>query len=244
MGKSGTDNMDFQKAFVISLEESAARRARFFRRARRAGLDVEWLPAVRGSDVDLEELRSNGTLSDDFELRAAGSLGTLLSHVTTWEKIAADPECDVALVFEDDVVFRADFLDQVRAIAPESVPQDWDMLWLGWNKLDCDPINETWGKPRAGAPPGSNSGHFAYLVRSSGIPTLRSILVPYSNRASKDNLLRRNFSRYGAYFLRKRLARASRIDFDSVRKNLNNPNRNQLLRRRIGQWFTRIFYAR
>ena len=236
--------MDFQRAFVISLTESEDRRNRFFRRAQRAGLDIEWFPAIRGSQVNLDDLRRDGYLADDFKLRTPGSLGTLLSHVKVWEQVEKDSDCDVALVFEDDALLDPGFKSRLHALPIESIPADWDMLWLGWHKLDCEPVNELWGKPHPKQKIGTNSGHFAYLIKSSSIPLLRSFLIPYNNRNSKDNLLRKNFANFGAYFLLKRMARTPLLEFDSVRKNLNDPKRNDSLRRRIGQWISKLSYWR
>lgn len=236
--------MDFQRAYVISLEESVARRERFLRSAKRTGLDVEWFPAIRGSEVDLDQLRKDGILADDFKLRMAGSLGTLLSHVAVWEQAAEDPECDVVLIFEDDAILKRSFLKRLRSISPDSVPGDWDMLWLGWHKLDCEPVNELWGVPKPKPRIGTNSGHFAYMVKASSVPKLRSLLIPYNNRSSKDVILRKKFDQFGAYFLLKRIARTPAIEFDSVRKNLNNPARSKQFLRRLGRIIGKLTYWR
>lgn len=217
--------MHFDKAYLISLERSPGRRKNFYRYARKADIEVEWFPALYGLDVDTGDYQKRGYLSEDFKLRLAGSLGTLLSHVHVWEKIADDPKCDVGLVFEDDAVFNKHFKTQLEAISPDDVPQDWDMLWLGWHKLDCDPVNDVFGSPRKTEGKSVNSGHFAYMVKSSSVKKLKALLLPYDNRRSKDVLLRRNFQAFGAYFLLDKIVKTPRIGFDSVRKNINDPHR-------------------
>lgn len=217
--------MRFDKAYLISLERSPGRRRNFYRYAKKAGIDVEWFPALYGLDVDTRDYQKRGYLSDDFELRLAGSLGTLLSHVHVWEKIAEDPQCEIGLVFEDDAVFNKHFKTQLDALKEEDVPDDWDMLWLGWHKLDCDPVNTVWGTPLKTKGKSVNSGHFAYLIRSTSVEKMKALLLPYDNRRSKDVLLRRNFDAFGAYFLLEKIVRTPAIGFDSVRKNINDPNR-------------------
>ena len=139
--------MNYDKAYLISLERSPKRRKNFYRFAKKAGLEVEWFPALYGLDVNTDDYQKRGYLSDDFKLRLAGSLGTLLSHVHVWEKIAEDPQCEVGLVFEDDAVFNHRFSTDLSAIKWSNVPEDCDMLWLGWHKLDCDPVTRLLAHP-------------------------------------------------------------------------------------------------
>ena len=217
--------MNYDKAYLISLERSPARRKNFYRYARKAGIDVEWFPALYGLDVNTVDYQKRGYLSEDFKLKLAGSLGTLLSHVHVWEKIAEDPQCEVGLVFEDDADFNRRFLTDLSAINRSDVPADWDMLWLGWHKLDCDPVNEVIGTPRKTEGKSVNSGHFAYMIKSSSVEKLKALLLPYDNKRTKDVLLRQNFEAFNAYFLLEKIVKTPVIGFDSVRKNINNPNR-------------------
>ena len=70
-----------------------------------------------------------------------------------------------------------------------------------------------------------NSGHFAYMIRSSSVEKMKALLLPYDNKRSKDVLLRRNFEAFHAYFLLNKIVKTPRIGFDSVRKNINDPKR-------------------
>ena len=233
--------MRFDKAYLINLEQSPGRKKSFYRYAKKAGVDVEWYPAIYGLDVDTGDYQEKGYLSQDFEPRLAGSLGTLLSHVHVWEKIEEDPDCEVGLVFEDDAIFGKNFLKELSDISESDIPDDWDMLWLGWHKLDCTPVNEVLGTPNPGEGKSVNSGHFAYLVKSASVPKMKSILLPYNGRRSKDVLLRRNFDRFGAYFLLEKIVKTPAIGFDSVRKNINDPKRiEDRPIKRFVQWLRRL----
>lgn len=226
--------MHFDKAYLISLKESEQRRNRFNRMAQKASVNVEWFDAVKGSEVDIEKYRSNGYLSEDFKLRMPGSLGCLLSHVHVWEKISDDEKCDVGLIFEDDAIIKRNFLTKLSSIPEEMIPDDWDMIWLGWHKINCQSVNKFFGKPNIGR---GNSGHFGYLIKSSSIKKLKKILIPYNNINSKDILLRKNFDQFNAYFLKKKIVKTPIIEFDSTRKNLNSPERENRLIKKV---FNRI----
>jgi len=230
--------MRYDKAYLINLERSPQRKDSFYKSAQKAGLDVEWFPAIYGLDVDIEDYRKRGYIADDFKLRMAGSLGTLMSHIHVWEKIADDPGCEIGLIFEDDAVFKKDFKSKFDAIPLDQVPDDWDMLWLGWHRLDCEPVTQYFGRPRKSKKRSVNSGHFAYLVKSSSVDKLKSLVLPYNNRNSKDVILRKKFDHFNAYFLMKKIVKTPMIGFDSVRKNINNPNR---IRKMSGKWLIQKF---
>lgn len=222
--------MHFDKAFLISLKESEQRRNRFYRMAQKASLDVEWFEAIKGSEVDIDDYRKNGYLAEDFQLKMPGSLGCLLSHVHVWEEISNDNKCDVGLIFEDDAIIKKDFIKKLSSIPENMIPKDWDMIWLGWHKINCQSVNKFLGKPNKGR---GNSGHFGYLIKSSSIEKLKQILIPYNNINSKDILLRRNFDKFNAYFLKKKIVKTPIIEFDSTRKNLNSPERENRVIKKI-----------
>jgi GR25 family glycosyltransferase involved in LPS biosynthesis len=212
--------MDYTKAYVISMERDSDRRERFLARCRKAGLTVEWFNAIDGRSVDIADRIRRGYLTKDFSLRMPGSLGCLLSHIDLWEKIQKERICDYALIFEDDAKIPENFLSRLVRIPWSAVPDDWDMLWLGWHKLACDPVNRYVAKPAAKK---RNSGHFAYMIKASSVPKIRAILLPYSNNSSKDVILRKNFDKFNAYFLRRKIVRHPVLFRESKRKNVNEP---------------------
>lgn len=221
--------MHFDKAYLISLKESIKRRNRFNRLSKNASVNVEWFNAIKGSKINIDEYRSKGYIADDFQLKMAGSLGCLLSHVHVWEKIQDDKNCEIGLIFEDDAIIKKDFLKKLSSIPEIMIPNDWDMIWLGWHKINCQSINTYFGKPNEGR---GNSGHFGYLIKSSSVDKLKSLLIPYNNLNSKDVILRKNFDKFNAYFLKKKIITTPFIEFDSIRKNLNTPSReNRLIKK-------------
>ena len=215
--------MHFDKAYVISLEESEKRRSRFFRRAQKAHLEVEWFHGIRGDKVDTEALKREGTLAADFHPYQRGSLGTLLSHSATWDLIK-ESESEIGLIMEDDALISRSFLKKLAAIGWQEVPEDWDMLWLGWHKSSLVPVSKKVGKPKivAGEKRCRNSGHYCYLIKSSSVDRIKGLLFPYNNKHAKDVILRNNFENFKAYFLKKRIARTPLIEFDSMRKLINH----------------------
>lgn len=210
--------MNFDKAYVISLEESYKRRERFFNSIKKHSLNVEWIKGMHGENIDIQAQKELGILTDNFTLKLPGSLGCLLSHLNVWEIIKNDPEVNCALIFEDDAVLCRNFSNKLKSIPDSALPQDWDMIWLGWQRINCTPVNKFFGKPNSG---GKNNGHFCYVINSRSIEKMKSILLPYDNTSSKDVILRKNFHRFNAYFLLKRISRTRLIEWGSIRKQIN-----------------------
>ncbi len=233
--------MHFDKAYVIGMEvEGAERLKRFFKSSKEAGIDVTLWPAVNGGNVNIEEYKQNEYLGKNFKLRMPGSLGCLLSHVTLWEKVHNDPDCEVALICEDDAVLRKDFLEKLSDIPWENVPDDWDMIRLGYHNVTGIPVNEYFLKPQLIRKRGINNGTFCYLVNCKNALNLKKQLIPYDNKQSMDVILRNKAGQYHPYFLANALAKETRYRY-SVRQELNvNHGKSKLSKRiliKISRWF-------
>ena len=213
--------MHFDKAFIIGLPDYTNKRLeRCFKRCEREGVNTKLWSGIYGLDVDIPEYQAKGFLSDDFDLQLPGSLGCMLSHITLWESIEKDPDCEVALICEDDILLKSNFLKDLESIPWSDVPDDWDFIKLSYHGLDGEKVSDTIIKPSLSTKRGTNSGTFCYLMKASSAQTLKSILVPYNGRRSMDVLLRESFSRFHPYLTTKILAKEERFRY-SIRKDLN-----------------------
>lgn len=207
--------MKFDKAYVISLEESRERRDTFFRYCRRAALEVDWFPGLSGRDLDQDELIASGVLSHGIGQAHWGSLGCMLSHIEVWRHFAKQ-DMDVALVFEDDAIIPRTFSRDLETL--DSTPLgDWDMIMLGCFKLNCTPLNRDFGRPNSG---GGNTGQYGYLIHRRAIAQLESFLLPF-RCVGHDIVLRENFANFNPYFLNRRIVKNHRFRFPSVRREIN-----------------------
>jgi len=213
--------MHFDKAYVIGFEQTGAKRLeRFFQHANKAGVEVELFPAVNGREVDTLEFKTQGYLGEEFELRMPGSLGCLLSHVTLWDKIAADSHNEIILVCEDDALLNRKFRDQLAAIPWSEVPDDWDVIRLASHKVTGDTVSKHFVRPPTRYLRGRNSGTFCYLLKASSALKIKSVLLPYDNKQSMDVLLKKRSDQYNLYISKKPLARELRFRY-SPRVDLN-----------------------
>jgi glycosyl transferase family 25 len=122
----------FDKVFVLSMARSVKRRAVVMKQASDLGLsNAEVIPAVDGRTLDLDLMRSQGTLHRGNHLKCdltAGEVGCYLSHVSAW-KTLLERKLETALICEDDIVWRPDANTIVDHFMAE-VPADWDVIYL------------------------------------------------------------------------------------------------------------------
>ena len=213
--------MNFDKSYIIGIPQLSQKRLdRCFEKFKNQNIDVELWEGKYGLEVDLDEYKKKGYLSNDFKLKLPGSLGCLLSHVTLWEHIYNDSNCEVALICEDDILLNKDFKVKLDEIPWSDVPEDWDIIKLSYHGLDGESISNNIIKPSYSTKKGANSGMFCYLIKSSSVPTLKNILLPYNGQGSQDVTLRENFRNFNPYLLKNRLAIELRYKH-SIRKELN-----------------------
>ena len=76
--------MHFDKAYIIGLPNHTNKRLdRCFKRFKREKVDVELWEGIYGLDVDINKYQKAGYLSKDFKLKLPGSLGCMLSHISS-----------------------------------------------------------------------------------------------------------------------------------------------------------------
>lgn len=117
--------------------------------------------------------------------------GCLDSHKRLWQR-CLDDQLGVIAVFEDDVIFPADFKD-IFVAAMTELPPDWAFWQLHSFHAAQVPYSEHLVKII-----GAGWGTHAYLVRESGCRALLSIAddTPVDVRVTAG-LLSRNFTPYG-----------------------------------------------
>lgn len=130
----------FPKAYVINLDRRQDRMERFDQQAKALGIEYKRFSAVEAADP---------------------RLGCKLSHVSVLSMCKSES----IFVFEDDSIFVDDFQQKFEE-AMNSVPRDWNMLYLGAHLLEKQRVNDQWFRSLA-----CSSTH-AYAVKKEYIPRL------------------------------------------------------------------------
>ena len=123
--------------FVISLPEAYDRRARIEQIFGDLNLDFQFIDAVDGRQFDVINhplYNANKRLAFFGRHLNGGEIGCLLSHKKIYQKIA-DENINQALIFEDDVLLRENFLPVLQKILKMGVPYD-AVRFFGSPKLE------------------------------------------------------------------------------------------------------------
>lgn len=143
-----------------------------------------------------------------------GTLACLLSHTNLWTKIKNDnKKKKYFLIMEDDAKICDNFKEEVD-IALTNAPEDWEMIWLGYNEIKGVKISDYYFKPDSGRLEGFNSQHHCYLINNKAINKITKIIFPLPEKfITKDSILRDNFDKFKPYFYYKKLAFQDEVTF-------------------------------
>jgi len=111
--------------FVISLPDADDRRAFVREELGRAGLDFEFVDAVRGKDYYEDPGAYDKAKALRIELRnlTAGEVGCALSHQKVY-RLMAERGLSFAMVMEDDAIVSPDLPEALRLLEPRIRPND------------------------------------------------------------------------------------------------------------------------
>tara|TARA_B110001469_G_C9644191_1_gene324915 strand:+ start:3203 stop:3952 length:750 start_codon:yes stop_codon:yes gene_type:complete len=157
-------------------------------------------------------------LNNKTKVEKNGSIACFISHCSLWKKLKNEPG-EVFLILEDDCMVLPNFKNNLNNVYND-IPTDWDMIWLGHNKLKGEYINKNILVPQNNPGVGYNAQHHCYLIKKSSINKLLGILLPINSFLTKDNKIRNNFDKFNAYFVKNNLAIQDRNEFKkSEREN-------------------------
>ena len=130
---------------IINLDRCPEKRSRMIERMEKyPEIKYEIFNAIDGQDLTDEYMKNNSykvldSWTDPFQNRKTtkGEIGCSLSHYGVYEK-AFYMDHEITLVLEDDADFSDDFLDKLKKTISDLDTIDWDMCYLGRNKMDTN----------------------------------------------------------------------------------------------------------
>lgn len=144
------------KIYIISLERHDNRRKSIKLDLLTAGFDeskIEWIDAVDGNSLNIDECLKDGTISntftDPYGVLTKSIYGCALSHQLVYKKfLETSPEIQNCLILEDDASVSHTLL---RVLLANSLPYeklleeknkfDWDVIVLGGQEKQIEHIN-------------------------------------------------------------------------------------------------------
>ncbi|OAP54916.1 hypothetical protein AYL99_10616 [Fonsecaea erecta] len=135
--------LGFQRIFAINLPQRTDKRDLNTIAASFAGFQVDYLPGVKVEEV----IEKAAPWNWDYDVQTPGALGCWRAHMNVLQKIVAE-RIQTAMILEDDADWSPFIKDQLfelatgaRALqessdsAPSPYGHDWDLLWLGHNRI-------------------------------------------------------------------------------------------------------------
>ena len=199
------------KSYFINLDRDNKRRNYMKKQFRENNIKCQRFKAFDKNLLNkkkIEEMKNNNILDLNYKpkIHKLGSIACLVSHTNLYKKIYRENKGGIFLIFEDDCKILPGFNKKIEYYL-DRLPQDWDMIWLGYNNIKGKKYNKDFYIPNEGYHIGYNSQHHCYLLNYKFIPKLLGILLPIKeNFITKDQILRINFSKFNAYFCKERLA--------------------------------------
>ena len=146
-------------------------------------LNIEIEEAVDGESIKLNQKMRRIFQTSDTQFRK-GIMGCAFSHIKLWGKLVNDPDYNMYLVLEDDIILRKDAEDILKII-PETMNKenpDWDILFLGHHtKININGMNERSILIEKYTPEQfmekSYGGTFCYLINKKGAMMLLSSIL-------------------------------------------------------------------
>ena len=172
-------NCSIQGIYAINLDKSVNRWQDLQRRAKAQGVPIQRCTAVDGRELSQKEVRELGAAFwgiQDLTPKRKGEIGCFLSHRKLLYQLSKLPYNDTTayLILEDDIFFGPSFLKHLQD-ACMNVPENWDMMFLGYGKPEWQghTPNPLFG--RLSHCPGA----YGYVVRAKFIPTLLPYLTVF-----------------------------------------------------------------
>lgn len=123
-------------AYVINLARSTDRRAYMTAELKKTRLDYEFLTAVEGRDLDLNDTSLIDPSLPSVTQFLAGTAGAALSHLSACQRMIEDG-LDAVLVLEDDVVLPPDLGSLADAVAAQLTGAEVALFSYGsWRPLE------------------------------------------------------------------------------------------------------------
>ncbi len=208
----------WDEVYLLNIPRLEKRKNYMLKEFKKHGLNSKIHYGVDKNDIDenfLEKLKNEGKITQKYLNESLnkkqGTLACLLTHVGLWEKLKKSDK-NHFLIFEDDCHIRPGFKEKAREYL-RYVPSDWDMIWLGHGRLKGEKINKHVLVPENNPGFALNALHHCYMIKKTSVDKFLNFLYPLNVRSSKDNIIRKNFDKFNAYFIIDSLANQDRKVF-------------------------------
>jgi GR25 family glycosyltransferase involved in LPS biosynthesis len=171
--KNRIENFSGQKTkiFVINLDRDWKRMKELDMEMKENNLEYERFSAIKGSELTDESPIIKKYFASNLKKYNNNQKGCTLSHISIWNKIK-ESNHELTIVMEDDVIIPKNLFQKLD-IYLKQLPEDWDILFLGGNRIIGHKYSEHLVSPDISKR--GNYGTFAYLIRNKNIDNILGI---------------------------------------------------------------------
>lgn len=190
--------------YIINLDRSQDRLKKIKQLCNKANVNF-----TRFSAIDGKKIKKN--------IKRKGEYACKLSHIEIWKNFKKNNQQN-CIIFEDDVIIPADFWYKLDT-KMKSVPNDWDLIYLGGSHIYGDQINSNVLKPHVFTKKPErvyNVGLFAYIINKNSV----NKLLKYTNGKNTkpiDDQVRNLHNKLNLYYIYPSIIKHD-YNFDSERR--------------------------
>jgi GR25 family glycosyltransferase involved in LPS biosynthesis len=196
--------------YLINMDKDADRLEKVTKECDNVGIKFERFPGVKISDLS-QNILDKYIPEQTQKYGTNGMIGCGLSHLFVWQDAVQNNYKNI-LVLEDDVFFTDDFNEYLINVM-EEVPDDYDILYLGYRDTNCNPPKDS--SLNYIYKPNFPLLLHAYIVSNKGLKKLLNLITKVDEHI--DWLIAYNINKLNIYVTKKKIA-------NQLWKSSNNSN--------------------
>ena len=160
------NNFKVDNIFVINLDRETEKMGNLKKDLHKNNLFYERFPAINGQKLTENDPSIKKYFGDIKIKYSMGQKCCTLSHIYIWKEILRR-KTQYNIILEDDVIIPSELYSKLN-IYMKQLPEDWDFLFLGGNRIIGTEYSKNLVYPAKKRVNG-NYGTFAYLINSKNL---------------------------------------------------------------------------
>ena len=213
-----TDNFTISNIYVINLDREKEKMIKLNNDMKNNNYNYERFLAIDGKKLSNKDYRIKKYFGETKNY-SMGQKCCTLSHIAIWNKIKKS-NTPYNIILEDDVIIPEKLYSNIKVYLKQ-LPEDWDFLFLGGNRIIGNKYSENLIIPQKKKVNG-NYGTFAYLINSKNIDNILNDC--YNIVEHTDTFIQRTLGKkYKIFFCNPQLIKHNYDSISSIR-NRNRKN--------------------
>ena len=184
--------------YCINLKKSKQRYNTVVQQFNAQNININRFEAVDGFNLEKQTLLDKNIISPNLKFNSA-VIGCYLSHLKLWNQLKKN-NIKYAIIIEDDIILSEGFKENLKNILETQMPSDFDIVYLGGNRICGSKIKKNVIKPDIHKCKKKNVGTFAYIISQKAY----LFLLEKCNKPIEkmiDHTIRNYFNELNVYYI-------------------------------------------